>query len=265
MEGAAIWALSWLKSVDGWDGIAGIGKAVATMILKKLGRTIILLSNVRICAFLSCGKILIREASIKQNTVPAQPWPFPPSIIDWIGTAIDADRMNFFPTLLVFVNDRQHLTRSAHNFAECRFEVSRLTPRTMALTEYIHQIKKTKCGPAENVEAMANCKITKNMMETFPEAVVATLQQSIVMCQSDPPTKWNKDLLKLISREDMIVEPHAVQESGQDGSSIVVSYGVSINKMTYRYLIVSGISSRCHSRCSRNLPVYRVSRDFCSR
>ena len=164
------------------------------------------------------------EASVKQNAILAQPWPFPPSIIEWIGTSIDADKITSFPTLLVFVSDRQEFSGNVHYYSNCRLEVSKLTPRTIAITEYIHQIKRAGCGPAQDVETMARCRISNKMMETFPEAIVASLQQSIVKCQSDPPTRWDKSLLKLISREDMIIEPHATLDSGQDGSSIIVSY-----------------------------------------
>ena len=153
----------------------------------------------------------------------AQPWPYPPSIIDWIGTSIDAVNINPFPTLMVFVSDRQEFISNAQYSSSCRSEVARLTPRTIALTDYIYQTKKAACGPVQNVEAMARYKISKNMMETFPEAVLINLQQSIVKCQSDPPTTWDRNLLKLISREDMIMDSYADQHSGQHGSHVIVS------------------------------------------
>lgn len=122
---------------------------------------------------------------------------------------------------MVFVSDRQEFLSNAQYGSNCRSEVVKLTPRTIALTEYIYQTKKAAFGPVQDVEAMSRHKISKTMMETFPEAVLIDLQQSIVKCQSDPPTTWDRSLLKLISREDMIIDPHAIQASRQDGSLVV--------------------------------------------
>ena len=125
---------------------------------------------------------------------------------------------------MIFVSDRQEFLSNAQYSNSCRSEVAKLTPRTVALTEYICQTKKAAYGPIQDVEAMARHKISNSMMETFPEAVLINLQQSIVKCQSDPPTSWDRNLLKLVSREDMVMDPHAIKDFGQDSTPVVVSF-----------------------------------------
>ena len=151
-----------------------------------------------------------------QAAVPQQPWPRPPSVVEWIGNSLSVVALPSFPTLMIFVDDRQGSPNYAIYREKCQGQVAKLTPRTIALIRYIDEITKANIDPTGKVEKMAQCGITYDMMETFPEAVLINLRQAITKCQINPPATWNDLLLKLVDREDMVLGREALQNSWQD-------------------------------------------------
>lgn len=77
-----------------------------------------------------------------------------------------------------------------------------LTPRTLLFMQFFRSMEPS-WNSAEFIEALAAAGLDSVLLETLPEAILAPLQESIVYCQAEPPTSWNKGLLALVGREDV--------------------------------------------------------------
>jgi anaphase-promoting complex subunit 1 len=126
----------------------------------------------------------------------------PPSkycVYDWIQSGLTSSTTLPFLTLSdiyrtatedpVKENARAQLWRS-------------ITPRTLMFSELFKRLNPARTG-REMVEVMFDCGFTPQILETLPEAILAPLQDAIVMCQSVPPTTWPSPLLELINRTDV--------------------------------------------------------------
>ena len=77
------------------------------------------------------------------------------------------------------------------------------TPRTASLKAFFAKLHEGQVGPNDQVEAMISSNIDPRLLETFNEAILITLKESIVQCQAKPPTTWSSNLLSYVSREDL--------------------------------------------------------------
>ncbi|KAF2259994.1 hypothetical protein CC78DRAFT_524041 [Lojkania enalia] len=128
-----------------------------------------------------------------------QPWPAPPSILEWIGVIQRFQYYVPFPTLAMLIRKSKASPHSSINIDEV---ISRVTPRTVALSKYFQDIDQLS-RPARAVELVERCGITSRMLATLPEAAKAPLMEAITRCQANPPTTWSGSLLKLVKREDL--------------------------------------------------------------
>lgn len=75
-------------------------------------------------------------------------------------------------------------------------------PRTLMFKKYFKTMKADSTA-VQMVEAMRGCDITKQVLETLPEAILVPMNDAISLCQPHPPSTWSKDLLNFVKRGDI--------------------------------------------------------------
>ncbi|KAI9643548.1 Anaphase-promoting complex subunit 1 [Ciborinia camelliae] len=122
-----------------------------------------------------------------------------PSIYTWIQDCFLARRLMPFLTLQDIVTVRSTIpTRGIRDLERWRSS----TPRTLQLAQFFSCMQ-DGWSSVQLVEALSAAKVDSLFLETLPEAILAPLQEAIVECQSEPPTKWSRELLALVGREDV--------------------------------------------------------------
>jgi anaphase-promoting complex subunit 1 len=75
-------------------------------------------------------------------------------------------------------------------------------PRTNMFKRFFKLVKSTSTA-VQLVESMYVCGMSPSVLETLPEAIVIPLRDAISLCQPYPPENWSKELLGLVSRDDI--------------------------------------------------------------
>lgn len=143
-----------------------------------------------------------------------------PSIYSWLQASFLSQSLASFPTLQELVTARSSSpTRNSRDLDQWR----KLTPRTLLFTRFFTSMQ-DDWSPAQFVEALSTVGVDNLFLETLPEAVLAPLQEAIVQCQSDPPTTWDKDLLAIVSREDVNMLLNPGERPRRGNLSLLVSF-----------------------------------------
>lgn len=143
---------------------------------------------------------LFDESVLHASRVPAEPFT-PPSILNFIETTNLGTNTRPFVTLLDLVAGLESTkTLMTVNGTFARLLI-RLTPRTILITNLLAGTSiKTVLG---RVSEMSSWGLDKSMLETLPESVAVSFRAAISSCQTHPPPALDKDLLKLIGRDDL--------------------------------------------------------------
>jgi anaphase-promoting complex subunit 1 len=95
-------------------------------------------------------------------------------------------------------------------------------PRTLIFKRFFKALKRD-ASAVEMVEAMHECGMTPQFLETLPEAVLVPLQDAMSLCQPHPPSSWSDDLLELVKRSDISLVLAPGKRSRPAMSNIIVS------------------------------------------
>ena len=142
-----------------------------------------------------------------------------PSIYDWIQTCLSCRISSPFMTLPQFVAARSESSRKSTQESD---QWSRLTPRTLMFEQLFSNIQ-PEWSATQIVEALSSAGADLMLLETLPEGILIPLQEAVVRNQAEPPTKWSKDLLSLIGREDVTMLLRPGQRPRQMQSTLLVS------------------------------------------
>jgi anaphase-promoting complex subunit 1 len=147
-----------------------------------------------------------------------------PSIYEWIQACLTKHVLMPFPTLPEIVATR--LSKPLNNTREW----SKLTPRTFMFAQFFSSIQ-SNWSPAQFVEALSSAGMNIQLLETLPEAVLAPLQEAILLCQAEPPTTWSKKLLAMVGREDVNMLLTPGQRPRQCQATLLVSVNPCENRI----------------------------------
>ncbi|KAK3718673.1 Anaphase-promoting complex subunit 1 [Vermiconidia calcicola] len=126
----------------------------------------------------------------------------PVGVFHWFEHALDVQSGERYPTLDVIANlSAEMLSSKARN----EFAVQ-LTPRISKLSDMLEATSGLNASSTITVELMAKHGITREFMETLPDAIAAPFREAIVRCEREPPTTWSPELLALVGREDLVVK-----------------------------------------------------------
>ena len=134
--------------------------------------------------------------SALQSIVPE---PFDcPSVIDWIQACFITQQLTSYIGLPDLVASRTPRLKHLINHSLWTL----LTPRTLLFQRFFSLMSKD-WAITEFVEALSEVGVDTHFLESLPEAILAPLREALAQCQSRPPTSWSKQLLSLISRDDL--------------------------------------------------------------
>ncbi|PFH56387.1 hypothetical protein XA68_16591 [Ophiocordyceps unilateralis] len=132
-------------------------------------------------------------------TPPIPQPPIRPDILEWIQSRLVGVRGLACITLAdIYLANLQ--LPEASQLEDCRWDL--FTPRIFMFKRFF-QLVKAKTTAVQMVEAMKDCGITSQVLETLPEAILVSLQDAISLCQPHPPSDWTPDLLELVKRGDI--------------------------------------------------------------
>ncbi|KAI9707673.1 MAG: Anaphase-promoting complex subunit 1 [Candelina mexicana] len=148
---------------------------------------------------------LFEDSTITALSVPQQPFQ-PPSIYDWIERSLNSHDQPSFLSLLDIVSPRASRTVHKHQISPQpprRGSLANLTPRTFQLTSLFTRLHGKFQPSDQSIEEMIQEGVSKRILETLPEGVVAPMREAIRRSQADPPTTWADRNLDLIGRDDL--------------------------------------------------------------
>ena len=151
---------------------------------------------------------LFDDSLISAIKSPAQPFE-PPSILSHIESLHLQSAYTSFMTLLDVTNplDIRLSTGNRHEFSEVSQRLLMdLTPRTVVILKLL-SVTHT-ASMEERVAEMASCGVDVTILETLPEGIAAPLRAAIAICQSQPLTTWNSNILSMIGRDDIGMLEH---------------------------------------------------------
>ena len=140
---------------------------------------------------------LFEDNRISTLDVPAQPFE-PPSIFAHAELCFQQSLTKPFLNLFDVIGKPGCASRSSTTWQESQ----KLTPRTSALCGFLSQMHKLPTKSSW-VELILKCGLTTEMLETFPDGIVAPLREAIICCQAVPSSSWTTPLLELIDRSDL--------------------------------------------------------------
>ncbi|KAK2757907.1 Anaphase-promoting complex subunit 1 [Arachnomyces sp. PD_36] len=144
----------------------------------------------------SMDRWLYEDSKITALDLPSEPFA-PPSIFSYVEDALQQSPSQFLSIL-----DLVPKTNSTLGKGRTWQQALRLTPRTFALTGFISEVS-ARLSMGERVQSLLRWGLTADVIETLPEGISAPLYESIVRCQTNPPTSWGTALLELIDRDDL--------------------------------------------------------------
>ncbi|KAF2751616.1 hypothetical protein M011DRAFT_414289 [Sporormia fimetaria CBS 119925] len=145
---------------------------------------------------------IFEDSHLKSSVrLHSEPWSAPPSVLEWLCTALRSQTYIPFPTVAILVRKSKASPHSSVNLDEM---IQRVAPRTAILHNFLQDIDKLS-EPRKAVELMERCRISTRILETLPEAARAPLMEALMRCQANPPTTWPRSLLELVQREDLDV------------------------------------------------------------
>ena len=151
---------------------------------------------------------LFDDSLISEIRTPAQPFE-PPSILSHIESMNLQSAHAPFMTLLDVANplDVRLATGGRHEPSDLsQHLLMDLTPRTVVILKLLSATH--TASMEEMVAEMASCGIDVTILETLPEAIAAPLRAAIAICQSQPLTTWNSNILSMIGRDDIGMLEH---------------------------------------------------------
>lgn len=148
---------------------------------------------------------IFEDLSVPGATSIPAPWAKPPSIYEWLEQCVSPRPCTSFPMLDMVAQCLRNPSATITNPPDAQLEthLTKLTPRTVALSRYFIKLTGTEYSETMAAEVMLECGIDARMIETLPEAIAAPCRETIARCQADPPTTWNSALLELINRKDL--------------------------------------------------------------
>ncbi|MCJ1402881.1 Anaphase-promoting complex subunit 1 [Xylographa trunciseda] len=139
----------------------------------------------------------------------------PPSLLKHLEDAALAREPTEFPTLL----DISFRTSSSDDARVAnRSMLNHLTPRTMMVMDLLNIRHRL---PSHHLAAVAASGLSTSMLDSFPEAIAASLRASIAICQAEPTTTWPTDVLSMIDRDDVLILEQPNKFSRQSMKSTV--------------------------------------------
>ncbi len=124
-----------------------------------------------------------------------------------------------FLSLRDIVSPRAAKTANKHQGPHESDSLANFTPRTLQLTSLFIRSRGEFQSSARSIEDMIRKGISKRILETLPEGIVAPMRESIRRCQADPPTTWADKSLNLIGRDDLstLVSAKDIQKESTRG------------------------------------------------
>lgn len=142
-----------------------------------------------------------------------------PAIYDWIQACLSTRTVIPFLTLPHFVASRSESSRkNAQDFNQW----NRLTPRTLLFERFFGTMKPS-WSAVQLVEALSSAGADSLLLQTLPEAILVPLQEAVIQSQTEPPPNWSKELLALVSREDVTMLLKPGQRPSHMQSTLLVS------------------------------------------
>ncbi|PGH12280.1 hypothetical protein AJ80_06794 [Polytolypa hystricis UAMH7299] len=138
------------------------------------------------------------DSQISTLDIPPEPFA-PPSIFSFIEGSL-GDNPQTFPTIFDIVSS----SISSAGIGRVWERALTLTPRTLALTGFISDLRTTS-GSAKKVELLSRWGLTSSVIDDLPDGINAPLHEAIVRCQASPPISWDSSLLELVDRDDLSV------------------------------------------------------------
>ena len=155
-----------------------------------------------------CRRTLMKSTMLIKGTTSTDPIvispkiPEPPAlycVYGWIQSLLTRKSGSKFLTLPEIYSTATHVASGD----DLRRQIwDSATPRTLMFARLFERL-----GPASGhhqmVEAMHECGFTPRILESLPEAILTPLQDSIFMCQPNPPSSWPDELVQFVSRSDI--------------------------------------------------------------
>ena len=130
--------------------------------------------------------------------MPTEPFT-PPSIFSFVEDTLQRTPSSFL-TLMDVVSS----STIAPGSGKIWDQAVNLTPRTLALTGFLSEVRNKQSAP-ERVVLLLRWGITSSLIDTLPDGISTPLHQAIFDCQGDPPLSWGSSLLELVDREDLFL------------------------------------------------------------
>ena len=123
----------------------------------------------------------------------------PLGVFEWFEHALKHGFSERYPSLLSIAQ-----MSSEEPITEERGEqIRNITPNISALSDLTEKTNGLTASPSDTVEYMAKLNITGGKLDAFPESIAAPLREAISQCETSPPTTWSKELLRLVSRDEL--------------------------------------------------------------
>ncbi|EGE78938.1 anaphase-promoting complex subunit 1 [Blastomyces dermatitidis ATCC 18188] len=146
----------------------------------------------------SIDRWAFEESRISALDLPEEPFP-PPSILSFVEKSLNHEQAKFLTILDVVSSSAQAAGRDS-----TLQQAMRLTPRTLALSGFISELK-PQTTVEDRVELLLRWGLTSSVIDTLPDGISVPLHEAIVRCQPAPPSHWGSSLLALIDRDDLFM------------------------------------------------------------
>ncbi|OJD27390.1 hypothetical protein ACJ73_01219 [Blastomyces percursus] len=146
----------------------------------------------------SIDRWLFEETRISALDLPEEPFP-PPSILSFVEKSLNHEQAKFLTILDIVSSSVQATGRDS-----ALQQAMRLTPRTLALSGFISELK-PQTTVEDRVEMLLRWGLTNSVIDSLPDGISAPLHEAIVRCQPAPPGHWGSSLLTLIDRDDLFM------------------------------------------------------------
>ncbi|EDN03409.1 predicted protein [Histoplasma mississippiense (nom. inval.)] len=146
----------------------------------------------------SIDRWLFEESRISTLDLPEEPFP-PPSILSFIEKSLNHEQVKFLTILDIVPSSASPARRDS-----AMQRAMRLTPRTLALSGFISELK-PQTTIEERVELLFRWGLTSSVIDTLPDGISASLHEAIAQCQPAPPSHWGGSMFALIDRGDLLM------------------------------------------------------------
>lgn len=163
--------------------------------------------------------LVVQPDSVKPSS---NPWmDTPATVFEWYERSVQCQSTESFPSLLAIF---QLGTPPQKTEDQARRAVSkRLTPRISALSDLVLGTSGFTSEPVATVELLAKLNFNTEMLDTLPESIAAPFKDSISQCEKQPPTMWQRELLELVGRTDLIGSDDIAQSVAKPALNVAQS------------------------------------------